>query len=129
MAPVPPGNRCVIVRVFARAMTPCLVACWPVHRHNPARVRRVAGSKPARHKTFAVSLDAAKYRGPPCPQECRWTPGKELVSDSRQWREAPGFSPLGVSLRWNRPALGDGRLVQGLCLEYLPLGAAVNIIR
>jgi len=54
--------------LFARAMNPCLVGLGPVLFAQP-NVRGVARSELSWRKTFAVILDASKYRGHPLPKQ------------------------------------------------------------
>jgi hypothetical protein len=73
------SNTCAILPACARAMNPCLVGFGPVHLHNLSSVRRVAGSKPSRRKTFAVTLDASKYLGVSAPSSSGGHPASSLA--------------------------------------------------
>jgi hypothetical protein len=90
------GNLRVIVRVFARAMNPCVVAARPVHRHTLARVRGVPLGKPPAGKTCAVTLDASKYLGTLVPSSSR---GHRASSSFAGWPETRSswLQPWGVS--------------------------------
>ena len=91
--PLPAGNLRAMVQVFARAMTPCLVAARPVHLHNRSSVRTLPGtSRPGiKHSQSSWRLQVCWPSGD----------GRQLVPESTghvarvpapRWRrEAPGF--------------------------------------
>src|SRR5438105_4769751 len=88
---LPPGNQCAIVRLFARALNPCVVAVRPV-LFAQSNVRGVPLGKPPAGKTVAVIWDASKYLGVSAPSSSRG----HRASCSRK-REAPWLKPWGVS--------------------------------
>jgi hypothetical protein len=68
------SNTRAILPVCARAMTSCVVAFGPVHRHNLSRVRGVPLGKPPAGTTGAVScglMVAFKYLGALAPRSSR----------------------------------------------------------
>ena len=92
--PLPPGDQCAIVRVFARAMNPCWVGFGPV-LFAQSNVRGVVGSNLSRRRTFAVSLDASKYLGASASSSTGGHPARSSVGFAQP--RSPCVHAWGVS--------------------------------